>query len=1020
MTSNMNGVNGQRNPYILGRPIHERHKFFGRESLFSFIEDNLNQNVQVILLHGQRRIGKSSVLKQISNFIQSNEFIFVEFDLQDKSQSSLSNIIHNLATAITDKIADHLNIDTDNLQTPTNAQLEQDINLFSEVFLPNIYEEISPKKIVLLIDEFDVANNEITDVNIVEQQTLLFPYFKKLLKEQEKLFIVPVIGRYLNDLPNLLSLFKDAPNQKIGLLDQISAERMITNPAEGILTYEPEAIKEILQLSAGHPCFTQVICSAIFEQAREKNKKNIERADVECLLQKPIETADAFLQSFWQVLTVEERIIMSTVAEAQKIAIEQGRKVPVEPLYLLKRKDINQTEQLYQAWDRLKENRYLSDDGCKVTVELIRRWLLQYHSLQNEIQGLKTQELQTQQNETLEDIVKNLIGVANFWSEQGKYDLASQHYEQALVIKPNNNSIRVSLAEQYLQAKDFSKSLELHRELFQADSQYYKQGYLEALSEYGHHLIIQREYIPAREQYKKILEIEPNTKSARQKILEIESYDNNPTTTTPDTINTLNNTIQRSHNGSTFKIILAVMTVLVMGSVGYTAYRLSSDCPGGKQKEFGIFCIEDNSKISNGDRTFFPNVKNSYRDQGIKVFQQQKYEEAIKLFGEAVKSNSNDPEVLIYYNNARAEQKGNPFTLAVAVPADNDPDIAKEILRGVSQAQQEFNQNNGLNGRLLEMKIANDAGQNEQAKEVAAELVKDPSILGIIGHYSSDSTKAALEEYDKTDIPVISPTSTSTQLLGKKNFFRSLPSDAAGGKKLAEYAFKMLKLSKIVIFSNPESSYSNSMREEFTKTFEKLGGEVLHKPQINLADTSLNMDSEVAKSIFRGKVEAAVLIPDRKNISIALNIARVNQDVAERFKSQNTNRSAMKLLGGDTLYSNEILSQGGKAVENLIVVVPWFREAPQAKDFAEKAKKQWGGEVSWRTATSYDASQAFIQALSPNSERITVIDKLRNINFVVNNTKTSGDQLQFSPEGERQTESILVQIQGGKWIMPPQ
>ncbi|BDI16907.1 hypothetical protein ANSO36C_27090 [Nostoc cf. commune SO-36] len=1002
----MNEVTNRRNPYILGRPIHEPSSFFGRESLFSFITDNLSQGVKVILLHGQRRIGKSSVLKQIPNSVKLDKFVFIQFDLQDQAKLSLMDILYNLADSITETLKDKSIL-------PPRESFHQE-STFDKDFLPKVYQRIDNRSLVLLLDEFDVANHESNDINTVEQQPLC-NYFKKLTREQEKIFIIPVIGRYLNDLPNLLSLFKDAPSELIGLLDYTSAKRMIVNPAESILTYELEAIQEIIQLSAGHPCFTQVICSAIFEQARKNKKWNIEPTDVQSILKEAIEKADSFLHGLWEVLTVEERIIMSAVSEGQEIAIKQLKKVPEEPLNLLRKNDINQTEQLSQAWKRLIESRYLSDDGRKVTVELIRCWLLQYHSLENEIKGLRTKVENT-------NTVNNLIVVANFWSEQGKHELALQHYEQAIKINPENFNIKVSLAEQYLQAKDFSKSLELYKELFQADSQDYKEGYLDALSEYGHNLIITEKFTTAKEQYKKILEIEPNRRLAKQKILEIETFEKNAINPTSNTINSINNSIDKNHKGLTLRKILAVMTLLVIGSVGLATYRLSSDCPPGKQKEFGVLCIEDKSKISNGDRTLFPNIKNSFRDQGIKAFKQEKYEEAIKLFGEAVKANPNDPEVLIYHNNARAKQKGNSFTLAVAVPADNNIDVAKEILRGVSQAQEEFNKNknNGLNSRLLEIKIANDAGQKEQAKQVAAELIKDPSILGIIGHYSSDSTKAALEEYNKADIAVISPSSTSTQLLGRKNFFRSLPSDAAGGKKLAEYAFKTLKLTKIVIFSNPESSYSDSMREEFTKTFETLGGKVLHKPQINLADATLDMDSKVNKSIYRDKAEAAVLIPDRKNISIALKIARVNQDIAERFKSQNRNRSAMKLLGGDTLYSNEILSQGGNAVENLIVVVPWFREAPQAKDFAEKAKKQWGGEVSWRTATSYDATQAFIQALSSNSERTTVIDKLKNINFVVNNSNTSGNILQFSPEGERQTEPILVQIQGGKWIMPAQ
>ncbi|MEH1850495.1 MAG: ATP-binding protein [Nostoc sp.] len=507
-----------RNPYIIGRPIYEPNKFFGRESLFHFIQDNLFQGVKVILLHGQRRIGKSSVLKQIPNFIQSDEFIFVEFDLQDKSQSSLSDIIHDLATAITEQ----LEIEVDELKPPSNAELEQNINLFSEVFLPIIYEKIEHKKVVLLLDQFDLVKNDNNDINIGEQHRF-FPYLKKVLKEQDRLFIIPVIERYLNDLPNLLNLFKDASIQEIGLLDDISAKRMIANPAEGILTYEPEAIKEILKLSAGHPCYTQVICFALFEQAREKNKSRIELADVKSILEKSIEKADSFFQSFWQGLTVEERIIMSAVAEAQKIAIEQGKRIPEEALDLLSRNGINETEQLLEAWERVIGNRYLYDNGRKVKVELIRLWLLQFHSLENEIQNLKIEE-----NKNIEDIINNLIVTAIFWSQKAQYNLELQLYKQGLeMIFYIFNKILLFLAEQYLQTKDFEKSLQLYEQLYQADSQSYKEGCLDALSEYGHHLIITREYTLAKEQYNKILQIEPNRKFATQKILEIETYEKN-------------------------------------------------------------------------------------------------------------------------------------------------------------------------------------------------------------------------------------------------------------------------------------------------------------------------------------------------------------------------------------------------------------------------------------------------------------------------------------------------------------
>lgn len=86
----MTSTENWQNPYIIGPPIDEPELFFGRESLFRFIEDNLSNNQRVILLHGQRRIGKSSVLKQIPKQVRlDHQFVFILLDFQDKSQWSL-------------------------------------------------------------------------------------------------------------------------------------------------------------------------------------------------------------------------------------------------------------------------------------------------------------------------------------------------------------------------------------------------------------------------------------------------------------------------------------------------------------------------------------------------------------------------------------------------------------------------------------------------------------------------------------------------------------------------------------------------------------------------------------------------------------------------------------------------------------------------------------------------------------------------------------------------------------------
>ncbi|MCP2730520.1 ABC transporter substrate-binding protein [Limnofasciculus baicalensis] len=833
-----------RNPYIIGRPIDEPEQLFGRQSLFGFIEDNLRQNVKFILLHGQRRIGKSSVLKMIHHFVAKDEFFFVHFNLEDKSQSKLNEILAELATAIVEQ----LNIDT--IQPPDSGELENKPLLYFSKFLSEVYQSLHGKNLVLLLDEFDVASQE--TFSIVEQGLGFFSYLEKLLRQEEKLFIIPVVGRHVGDIPNLVNLFGSPPNQKIGLLDETSAKRLITNPAKGVLNYEADAINAIQELSAGHPYFTQVICDSLFKEARITNNWTVTRANVEAIIDKAIESGEGGLAWFWDGLPIPEQVVISAVAEAQNIAIKKNQDFPEDSLTILGNYGISLTDDLREAAKSLEKKGFLDDTKRRVKIELVRRWLVQRHPLP--------------------------------------------------------------------QKSEYS-------------NKYKRKGFL----------------------------------------------------------------------------IGTIAAAVIVPLLGFGVYQFSTPCPAGKNKEFGILCVQDTSKISRGERTFFPTTGNTNRDLGIDAFKKHNYSQAAQFFKQAVADNRNDPEVLIYYNNALARKQGSRLTIAAVVPADNKANLAKEMLRGIAQSQNQFNQKGGLNGKLLEVIIANDANEQEQAKQIAQELVKDKSIMGVIGHNSGEATNAALAEYKLANLAIISPTSTSISLQGD-NFFRTVPSDHPAGKKLAEYASQTLKLKKVVIFANPESTYSDSMREVFTKYFEKLGGEVVRPPLINLADSALDVDKEILKSVGIYQAEGAAFFPDTEHTDVALKIIKYNADLIA--SPQNTQKKGLKLLGGNSLYNKETLDLEGKAAEGLILAVPWFKNSPQSKNFSQAAAQQWGGEVSWRTATSYDATQALIKALSNNPTRATVLQQLKEVNLP--KEETSGEPLSFG-SGERKTQPILVKIKNGQF-----
>ena len=89
------------NPYIAGAPVVENSMFFGREDIFKWIERSLAGKYidHILVLHGQRRVGKTSVLKQIPNYLPKH-YIQVFFDLQGRTSTTLDRFLWWMANEI--------------------------------------------------------------------------------------------------------------------------------------------------------------------------------------------------------------------------------------------------------------------------------------------------------------------------------------------------------------------------------------------------------------------------------------------------------------------------------------------------------------------------------------------------------------------------------------------------------------------------------------------------------------------------------------------------------------------------------------------------------------------------------------------------------------------------------------------------------------------------------------------------------------------------------------------------------
>lgn len=398
-------------------------------------------------------------------------------------------------------------------------------------------------------------------------------------------------------------------------------------------------------------------------------------------------------------------------------------------------------------------------------------------------------------------------------------------------------------------------------------------------------------------------------------------------------------------------------------------------------------------RFSQGEKIIIPQMTTFKKELAVVAFAEGNYDRAASLLSESLKIFANDPEALIYLNNAQIGLKKS-YSIAVSVPIGSNINAAKEILRGVAQAQNKLNQKGGFDGIPLKIQIVNDDNNPKIARQVATSLSRNPKILGVIGHYASDVTLATAKIYQSNQLVMISPVSTSVELSNLSPYlFRTVPSDYIAARALAEYMLKKLDRENVAIFYNSQSNYSKSLKSEFIAAVSLGGGRVVNT--FDLSDANFSATDTFSQAID-GKAEVIMLAASNDTLDRALQVIQVNHN-------------RLHLLGGDDVYTLKTLQIAGELAEDMVLAIPWHTKSEPNAEFNQVSQKLWGGEVNWRTAMAYDATKALITAIKSSSQptRIGIQKTLSDPHFIASG---ANNQINFLPSGDRPKQIELVKV----------
>jgi hypothetical protein len=266
------------NPYEAGRPILDPHRFFGREALIAQVLNTIHQND--VLIHGERRIGKTSLLRQLEHRLRAMDdpdyqFIPVYADVEGVPQAEFFHLLMEEIVATcreTGCTPPTLSFTGKAAADYTYRDFLHDLQFLLEALQSASHK---PIRLILLLDEVDVMNG-----------------YDQLVQQQFRRILMKRFARQVGVVASGVHVFREWSREEspfrnlfveihLGTMEEEAARRLITEPVKGIYSYDDEAVDLILRYSEHKPWRIQRLCLEVVNRLLAERRARVTRQDVE-------------------------------------------------------------------------------------------------------------------------------------------------------------------------------------------------------------------------------------------------------------------------------------------------------------------------------------------------------------------------------------------------------------------------------------------------------------------------------------------------------------------------------------------------------------------------------------------------------------------------------------------------------------------------------------------------------------------------------------------------------------------
>jgi branched-chain amino acid transport system substrate-binding protein len=313
--------------------------------------------------------------------------------------------------------------------------------------------------------------------------------------------------------------------------------------------------------------------------------------------------------------------------------------------------------------------------------------------------------------------------------------------------------------------------------------------------------------------------------------------------------------------------------------------------------------------------------------------------------------------------------------------------LGYEVLYAVKLAIRERNASGGVAGYMIELVALNDDNKPTVATQRAREMAVDPDVVGVIGHFSSLTTLAALEEYRRVGLALVTSAAAANAVTdgGYPNVYRLCARNDRFGQEAARYAVTELEAGRLAILRGQDD-----LAEAFALTAANLGATVVSDVSADQVDWSVQIAAQDPDLVFftGGAVEGADLIIQARQRGV---------DVP--------------FMGGGDWGSPKLMQIGGATVVGALYVTsaPALEEIGGTDEFVAGYEALAGQPPGPQAVLAYDATGVLLEAISRaivaegKPSRVAVTAQLAKIHF-----KGLTGPIAFDARGDRRDPVIYI------------